>query len=299
MNEKDCLMLQYISEEQNLTKAAERLYITQPALTYRLQQIEKEFGVPIFTKSSKGVKLTPEGEYLVAYAKKNLIDLRNTKDYLVNMRGEVKGNLRIGVFSYFGLHNLPPLLRNFINTYPNVQINVNTGWSDEIFELLVLEDIHVAIVRGEFQWFDEKYLINEGNICIISQEEIAIDSLPSLSRINYKVPKQIGKSSGSYVQSHSSLSRTIEDWWYERFKEPPIITMQVDTYETCKEMVKNGLGYAIIPSIFVRPDDGLHVINLVRNNGESIKRNTWMLYRETSLQYTMVNRFVSYIKNLS
>ncbi|NRF93347.1 LysR family transcriptional regulator [Paenibacillus frigoriresistens] len=299
MNEKDCLMLQIISEEQNLTKAAERLYVTQPALTYRLHQIEKEFGVPIFTKSAKGVKLTPEGEYLVTYANKNLIDLRNTKDYIVNMRNEVKGNLRIGVFSYFGLHNLPPILRNFINAYPKVQLNVNTGWSDEIFELLLLEDIHVAIVRGEFQWFDEKYLINEGNISIISQEKIDVDMLPELPRINYKVPKLTSKSSTSYVQSHSSLSRTIEDWWYERYSEPPFITMQVDTYETCKEMVKNGLGYAIIPSIFVRPEDELHLINLVRKNGEPIIRNTWMLYRETSLQYTMVDHFVSYIKQIT
>lgn len=297
MDEKDCIMLQYISEEQNLTKAAERLYITQPALTYRLQQIEKEFGVSIFTKSAKGVKLTPEGEYLVAYAQKNLNELRNAKDHILNMRNEVTGNLRIGVFSYFGLHALPPLLRSFINTNPKVQIHVNTGWSDEIYELLMLEDIHVAIIRGDYQWFDEKYLIHEGNISIISQEKIELEMLPELPRINYKVPKLTGKSSGSYVQSHSSLSRTIEDWWYEKFKEPPFITMQVDTFETCKEMVKNGLGYAIIPSIFVRPDDRLYAINLVRNNGESIRRNTWMLYRNTSLQYTMVERFVSYIKN--
>lgn len=299
MNEKDCLMLQFISEEQSLTKAAERLFITQPALTYRLQQLEKDFGVPIITKSAKGVKLTPEGEYLVTYAKKNLIDLRNTKDYLVNMRNEVTGNLRIGVFSYFGLHNLPPLLRSFLNANPNVQINVHTGLSNEIFELLQLEDIHLAIVRGEFHWFDAKYLINEGYISVISQEKIELDKLPELPRINYKVQKLTGKSSSSYIHSHSSLSRTIEDWWYEKFKVAPYITMQVDTYETCKEMVRNGLGYAIIPSMFVKPEDGLHQIHLVRDNGEPIKRDTWMLYRETSLQYTVVNRFVSYIKNLT
>ncbi|TVY11686.1 LysR family transcriptional regulator [Paenibacillus cremeus] len=297
MNEKDCLMLQFISEEQNLTKAAERLFITQPALTYRLQQIEKDFGVPIITKNTRGVKLTPEGEYLVKYAQKNLIELRNTKDYLVSMRNEVTGNLRIGVFSYFGLHSLPPLLRNFLNAHPNVQINVHTGLSDEIFELLQLEEIHLAIVRGDFHWFDQKYLVHEGYISVISQERIELEQLPKLPRINYKVPKLTGKSSSTYVQSHSSLSRTIEEWWYERFNVPPFITMQVDTYETCKEMVKNGLGYAIIPSMFVKPDEKLHQIPLVWNNGEPIKRDTLMLYREASLQYTVVNRFISYIKN--
>ncbi|PKF85994.1 LysR family transcriptional regulator [Bacillus sp. BA3] len=293
MNEKDCMMLQYISEEQNMTKAAERLYITQPALTYRLRQIEKEFGVPVIMKNGKGIKLTQEGEYLVTYSQKVLLDLRKTKEYVVNMRNEVEGHLRIGVSSYYGLYKLPPILKSFISTYPKVQINVDSGWSNEIYELLLHEDIHVGIVKGDYQWYDQKYLINEESICVISQEEINLDSLPKIPRINFK----ISKSGGSY--RYSSLSQTIDDWWHERFNESPQITMQVDSYETCKEMVKNGLGYAIIPRSFVNPSDELHRIDLIRKNGQAIKRNTWMLYRETSLQFTIVERFVNYIKSLN
>ncbi|MET1180911.1 LysR family transcriptional regulator [Peribacillus simplex] len=293
MDEKDCMMLQYISEEQNITKAAERLYITQPALTYRLRQIEKVFGVPVIMKNGKGIKLTQEGEYLVTYSQKVLLDLRKTKEYVVNMRNEVEGHLRIGVSSYYGLYKLPPILKSFISTYPKVQINVDTGWSAEIFELLLQEDIHVGILKGDYQWYDQKYLISEENICIISQEEINLDSLPSQPRINFKISKK----TGSY--SYSSLSQTIDDWWHERFNESPQITMQVDSYETCKEMVKNGLGYAIIPRTFVNPSDQLYSIDLIRKNGQAIKRNTWMLYRETSLQFTIVERFVNYIKSLN
>ncbi|MGE6613218.1 MULTISPECIES: LysR family transcriptional regulator [unclassified Peribacillus] len=292
MNEKDCMMLQYILEEQNITKAAERLYITQPALTYRLRQIEKEFGVPVIMKSGKGIKLTQEGEYLVSYSQKVLLDLRKTKDYVVNMKNEVEGHLRIGVSSYYGLYKLPPILKCFISTYPKVQINVDTGWSSEIYELLLHEDIHVGIVKGDYQWYDQKYLINEESICIISQEEITLDSLPKIPRINFKISKQ----AGSY--RYSSLSQTIDYWWYERFNESPLITMQVDSYETCKEMVKNGLGYAIIPSSFLNPSDELYRIDMIRKNGQAIKRNTWMLYKETSLQFTIVERFVNYIKSL-
>ncbi|MFD6443170.1 LysR family transcriptional regulator [Peribacillus sp. NPDC060186] len=292
MDEKDCMMLQYISEEQNITKAAERLYITQPALTYRLRQIEKVFGVPVITKNGKGIKLTQEGEYLVTYSQKVLVDLRKTKDYVVNMRNEVEGHLRIGVSSYYGLYKLPPILKSFISTYPKVQINVDSGWSSEIYELLLREDIHVGIVKGDYQWYDQKYLINEESICIISQEEINLDSLPTLPRINFKISKK----TGSY--RYSSLSQTIDDWWHERFNESPKITMQVDSYETCKEMVKNGLGYAIIPRSFVNPSDELYRIDLIRKNGQAIKRNTWMLYRETSMQFTIVERFVNYIKSL-
>lgn len=70
MDEKDCLILQYLYKDQNLTKAAERLYMTQPALTYRVRQIEKEFQTEILAKNGKNIKMTPAGEYLVSYAKK-------------------------------------------------------------------------------------------------------------------------------------------------------------------------------------------------------------------------------------
>ncbi|MGG0662811.1 LysR family transcriptional regulator [Viridibacillus arvi] len=292
MNEKDCMMLQYISEEQNITKAAERLYITQPALTYRLRQIEKEFGVPVIIKNGKGIKLTQEGEYLVTYSQKVLSDLRKAKEYVINMRNEAEGHLRIGVSSYYGLYKLPLILKSFISTYPKVQINVDSGWSHEIYELLLHEDIHVGIVKGDYQWYDQKYLINEESICVISEEEINLDILPKIPRINFKVSKPGGSN------RYSSLSQTIDDWWYERFNESPQITMQVDSYETCKEMVKNGLGYAIIPRSFVNPSDELYTIDLIRKNGQAIKRNTWMLYRELSLQFTIVERFVNYIKSL-
>lgn len=292
MDEKDCLMLQYLSQDGSLTKAAERLYTTQPALTYRLRQIEKEFGVPVIVKNGKGIKLTQEGEYLVTYSQKLLLFMRNAKDHVVNMRNEVEGNLRIGVSSYYGLYKLPNVLKDFLNQYPKVQINVDSGWSAEVFELLLQEDIHVGIVKGDYQWYDQKYLMSEENICMISREKIDLDSLPKLPRINFKLSKR----TGSF--SYSSLSQTIDDWWHERFKESPLITMQVDSYETCKEMVKNGYGYAFIPKSFLHSTDELYWTDLIRKNGQAIKRNTWMLYRESSMQLSIVERFVNYIKNL-
>ncbi|WP_248929595.1 LysR family transcriptional regulator [Paenibacillus hamazuiensis] len=291
MNEKDCVLLQYLMEEQSLTKAAERLYITQPALTYRLHQLEKEFGVPIIVKNAKGAKLTPEGEYLAAYAKKSLDDLNKMKDYITNMRNEVKGTLRLGVASYFGLYKLPPLLKKFKDHYPDVQINVTCALSPEILDQLHQEEIHVGVVRGEYSWHGAKSLLHDESICIISKEALDLERLPELPQIHYKEPKIKAAS-----PAPSRLSETIQAWWHERYDAPPTITMQVDAYETCKEMVKHGLGYSIVPGVFVSPEDGLHTVDLIRKNGEPIKRNTWMLYQETSLSLAIVDRFVQFMK---
>lgn len=293
MDDKDLLILQYVNQEKNLTKAAEQLYMTQPALTYRLHGIEKEFGIDIFSKDGRYIKLTPAGKYLVDYAKKALGDLRQTKEYVLNMGHDVQGSLKVGVFSYFGLYKLPALLDQFMTHYPQVRLNVDTGLSTEVFELLLDGEIDVAIVRGDFNWYEQKQLLNEENICIISKDKIEMDQLPKLPRINHKEPKVLFNYKN---YTSSSLSQSVDQWWNEKFNVPPLITMQLDSFETCKEMVKKGLGYAIVPRMFIKESDHLSTVDLVFNNGKALKRRTWMLYRESSLQLAIVDKFVNYIK---
>ena len=109
MDEKDWELLKTLSEEKNITKAAERLYISQPALTYRIKQIEKEFGVIIITRGKKGVLLTTEGEYIVEYALRMLSNLRQTKDFVRNISEGVRGKIRLGVSGNFVHYKLPSL----------------------------------------------------------------------------------------------------------------------------------------------------------------------------------------------
>ncbi|RNB87862.1 LysR family transcriptional regulator [Brevibacillus fluminis] len=293
MDDKDWLMLQYIHKERNFTKAAEQLYMTQPALSYRLSQLEKEFGVPLIIKSGKVFRFTPEGEHLVAYAKNMLAELRKTTDFIVNMRSEVQGSLHIGASIYYGQYELPQKLQQFLEMYPHVEVRVDTGFSTEIIQALMQEEIQIGIVRGDYEWLDQKLLLGEEQISLISKTAIDPERLPCLPRINYRAPKLAVK---AVRHTSTSLDESISAWWYERYQQPPLITMQVDSFETCKEMVRHGLGYAIIPSSFVRPSDQLHKLDLMLKNGEPITRKTWLLYRETAMQFTAVQKFVQLLQ---
>jgi DNA-binding transcriptional LysR family regulator len=293
MNEKDCLLLLYLQKEQNITKAAEHLFMTQPALTYRIRQLEKEFQVEILSKNGKNIRLTPAGEHLVEYAKRILSDLRKTKEFLLNLENELIGSLKIGVNSHFGLYNLPSILKDYIKMFPKVELNVDTGFSTEMMDLLVDGQIDVAIVRGDYNWSDGKYLLSEENVCIIANEPIDVKKLPQMPMINRKEPKVLLKYKTS---PYNPFEQSVEYWWNQRFIEPPIVTMQVDSYETCKEMVKKGLGYAIIPSVFLKQTDDLYNAPLIFKNGQEMKRRTWMYYREESMSLATVAEFVRYMK---
>ncbi|MEW9670528.1 LysR family transcriptional regulator [Ammoniphilus sp. 3BR4] len=282
MEEKDWNMLITIHEERSISKAAERLYITQPSLTYRLQQIEKEFDTKIVTRGKKGVEFTTQGEYLVQFAKEMIFKLRTAKEFISNLDDRVKGKLRLGVSRNFARYNLSSLLKGFHDQYPEVDIHLKTGWSSEIIHMLYKEEVHIGIVRGDYRWQEQKYLMSEDCVCIVSKEELSLDQLPMLPRINF--------------DTDQSLKTLIDNWWRETFTRPPTITMEVDHIETCKQLVISGLGYAILPGMSILKEDNLFSYKLKTNENEPILRKTWMIYRDHSLDLNTVNSFVDFTK---
>ncbi|SFB10340.1 transcriptional regulator, LysR family [Lentibacillus halodurans] len=282
MNEKDWELLLTLYDKGTITKTAQKLYISQPALTYRINQIEKTFHVKIIHRGNKGVIFTNEGEYLVSYARKMINELRKTEDNLKNMKENVQGILRIGISSNFALYQLPLLLEGFLSKYPNVEISLTTGWSTNILNKLQSEEIHVAIIRGDHNWIGEQLVLKRETLCVASRERIGLDDLPNLNLIRY--------------QTDFHLKNTFDEWWQSRFNVPPNVTMEVDRIETCKELVKKGLGYALFPSISLKKEDNLHTMDLTIDN-KKILRETWLLYRKELLDLNVINAFVTFIND--
>jgi DNA-binding transcriptional LysR family regulator len=281
VDSKDWIILETLYEEQNITKTAERLYTSQPSISYRLQQIEDEFGVKLVFRNKKGIKFTAEGEYLIKYARNMIEELRKTKDYIQNLGGIIQGTLRLGVSSTFAQYKLPKILKNFLHHYPNVKVNVKTGYSSEVAQLLQNDDVQIGIIRGDYNWYDQKHLVHQEHLSIISKDMILIKDLPDLPRINYK--------------TDPSLNQVIDNWWAQNYSKPPQNIMKVDKIETCKEMVKLGLGYAIIPDICLTQNHDFATQKLLLDNWEPLKRNTWLNYRSKSLELSVVREFVDFV----
>lgn len=284
MDDRDWFIIQTLYHEKNITKAAKALYISQPALTNRLQQIEKEFGVQIVNRGRRGVQFTPQGEYLAKSAHEMLVRFQKVKENVLNMENRVTGTLRLGVTNFFAYHKLPDLLMLFKDQYPNIEFKVSTGFSGDIANLVNNEDIHIGFVRGDYGWKDKKRLLFEEKICIVSKKKIDIHHLPHLPRIDYR--------------TDNLLKTLVDHWWAENFSQPPSVSIDVDKAETCKEMVINGLGYAIMPSMILDDIDGLYKVEIKTKHDEPILRKTWMFYHEESLNLSMVKAFVSFIESI-
>lgn len=282
MEDRDWRILQVLYEQKNITKTAQALFISQPALTARLRQIEKKFGVTIVHRTSKGVQFTPQGEYLAKCSSEVLAKLRKIKEDVLNMGSTVSGILRIGASSYFTSCILPSLLRLFKEKYPNVEFKVSSTWSKDVFQQVYNQDVHVGFVRVDYGWQNAKHLLFEEHICVASREPIELKDLPNLPRIDF--------------QTDYLINSLIDNWWRSMYSDPPKISMEVDKLVTCKEMVINGLGYAIMPDMILKDIDGIHKIRLTDKDGNYLIRKTWMIYQEDSLEMNVVKAFVDFVE---
>ncbi|WP_411842726.1 LysR family transcriptional regulator [Salinicoccus sp. HZC-1] len=281
MTEKDWYLLISLYEERNITRTAKKLYISQPSITYRIKQLEKEFGIALLHRGNKGITFTSEGEYMVKYARRMIKELRNTEDTLANMSEKVAGTLRLGSSSNFAHYELPDILEGFINQYPGMDLQLKTGWSSDIIGHLQDESIHAAFIRGDIKWNGKKILINEEHMSVVSKHKIKLADLPRLNYIKY--------------QTDPLLKSTFDNWWLKHFDIPAHTAMEVDRIETCKEMVKRGLGYSLMPNISLHDEDDLYTIDM-EIEGQSIVRNTWFLYKEEMLDLNMIKSLNHFVK---
>lgn len=283
MDDKDWRILKTIAEEKNITKAAMRLYISQPALSYRLKNIEEEVGAQVVARIPSGVEFTPQGEFLLAYANEMLQKYGQVKEQIRNMVGKVQGALRMGSSGVFAHYNLPMILKGFLTLYPDVEISLKTGLSFEVVRMLERKEIAVAIVRGEHEWNGEKFLISEESVCLVSRETIDFADLIAEPHIRY--------------YTDTTLQKMIDEWWRKNFDAPPRTTMEVNTMDTARQMVLHGLGWSILPNIGLARSYGLNIQPLYWPDGSPLIRKTWILCPAAALELQTVRAFLGYLES--
>ncbi|TCL38841.1 DNA-binding transcriptional LysR family regulator [Anaerospora hongkongensis] len=284
MDEQDWAILLKLYEEKSITKAAEVLFISQPALTARIKQIEDRFAAQIVIRGRKGVHFTPEGKYLVERAREMSQKMHIIEGAIWTMRNEVKGLLRIGASNYFTGHKLPELLRQFQARYPDVEFKVVTNDSRKIVDLIINHDIDVCFVHGKFEWSGMEDLLLEENMFLVSTNEIRVADLPKTTWINYTTSKPIWD--------------MLDTWWKDNFSQPPHVGMEVNTVDSCIRMIMKGLGYGFLPEGVLDYTEKAYKIKMIDRQGEPLKRPTWMFYHEDSLKITLVKTFVDFVKGL-
>ncbi|MDN3425995.1 LysR family transcriptional regulator [Microbacterium sp. APC 3898] len=279
------LIIKVLAEEGNMRKAAERLFLSQPALSQRLQTIEKDWGQQLFIRSQKGLSPTPAGELVIQYANETIQRKEEVFEVLHTLTSKVHGTLKIACATIIGQNWLPKVLKDFVTLYPEAKIQLITGWSSEIVRSLYEGEAHIGIVRGHTDWKGPKLHLFKDTLYLVDKEIRSLEELLQTERpfIQFK--------------SDSTYYEEIQQWWQKHFASNPKRQITVDQIETCKQMAVNGIGYAILPSITLTGTEDVHMMPLTNNKEElELTRDTWLIGYESAFQLRQVEAFVNIVK---
>lgn len=191
-----------VANEKSISKGAEKLMISQPAVTQSIQTLEAELGGKLFIRTPKGVILTNEGEELFNYIKEGMNYFINGTNKFNSLKELDDGVINIGSTTTISEHFLMPYLKEFHNRYPNIDINITNDLTENLIkdlrngsldiiitaipstknndinyhEITSLNDIFV----GNINYKDKKYDINS-----LLKEDILLQKYPSITRSNF------------------------------------------------------------------------------------------------------------------
>ncbi|WP_289089008.1 LysR family transcriptional regulator [uncultured Veillonella sp.] len=281
MDDKDFVLLKTLYEEKNITHTAKRLFMSQPALSDRLKKLEQEFGCTLFIRQPRGITFTSEGELLCRYFNHALHDYHRIKEILTSRGSTVKGFLKIGCSNVFAKYRMPRLLSEFKQAYPDIEINMRSGYSHNRYKDFLEGDIHVCIARGDHNWSEHKQLLWQEPLCLFTKMPLEIADLPTTPYIHYK--------------TDPILQSVLDDWWYAHFQKPPRTTIEVDAMDTALKLVQQNLGFTLLSQSCGQDTPDIMTIPLHLPNGDPLLRKTWMYYRNNYKHLSSVKAFVDFI----
>ena len=231
-----------VAESGSFSTAAERLFITQPAVSKRIAQLEQQLGTRLFDRVGRRIRLTEAGEALLPRARQVLLDLEDMGRAISNLTGTVSGTLRIGTSHHIGLHRLPPVLRRFSREYPDVKLDIHFIDSEEAWEAVLHGDLEMGVVTLPPQ--PDPRLHSQA----VWQDPLVFMAAPEhpLARLQ-RVPLETLTGYSAILPSPVTFTRRIVESLFEEQALTLNISMSTNYLETIHMMVSIGLGWSVLP----------------------------------------------------
>lgn len=280
MDNRDYQLLLDLFETGNITKAAQLHFLSQPALTKRIKRIEDELGCELMLRNQKGVVFTQAGERIIPYCRKITQTDTEMRNAVNQSLGVVGGSLNIYASHNFVHYRLPDILLRFCERYPNVEINVSTGKSSQLYSKLLQDKLSIAILRGDYKWGSSKFLLSQEPMCVITGRGTEHKPLWSYP----------------YIGHHSdSVEAAKIQRWSEENGVSLETTIWLDDINGCKELVRRGLGWSILPRICLDDFDG-NIKSLSFQDGTQFHRRTYVMYWDSYRELQQVQMFLNVLE---
>lgn len=256
-----------VAEELSFRKAAELLFLTQPAVTLQIQALEEDLGVRLFDRAGGRVSLTRQGARLLGYARKISTLAAAAEQELASDDDRVSGSLPLGVSTTIAQYVLPQLLGAFLAEHPHVQLSLHSGNTSEIVDLLIEGKVSAGLIEGPARKRAvraEPFMEDELVLIAPPKFEYHRLSLRQLTSATLLLREQ---GSGSRRVVETALLRAGVKT--KSFRQ----VMHLDSTEAIKSAVEAGLGLGFVSRWAISKEQDLRVLKVVDVPGLRIRRH--------------------------
>lgn len=279
-----------VSNCGNITKAAQKLNLTQPAISKSIKNLEDQLGGTLFVRSKKGVILTEEGEAFYKNIKYAMEYISNAENEFTNLVNLEQGTIKIGISTNLTETFFLPYLKEFHKMYPKVKVKIITDIGSELLNKLRNGLLDVVIMH----FMDKDYgkelnitKIKKIDSCFVANKDYSFDKEISIKDLNnYPLIMQIkGSSSRDVIEEYCDINK-IE-------LNPSI---ELSSYTLIVELVKIGLGIGICTKDYVKDDLKNGSIIEIKTKDSIPSRYIGMAYSNTCIPSFSTRKLIEILK---
>ena len=284
-----------VANTGNISKAAAELYISQPAISKSIRKLEQSLDVTLFSRNSRGVQLTEEGEVLYDYVQRAFYSLQMGESQLKKINDLGIGHLHIGVSATLCKYTLLPYLKDFIVSHPHIRITIECQSTNHTLQLLKENKIDLGLI-GKPERLHHVHFDSLGEI-----EDIFVSTRSYLDNLSLRTNnhEDIFKSATLMLLDKENMTRQYIDDYLSLYHIEANNLLEVSTMDLLIEFAKIGLGVACVIRQFV--ENELRDGSLVEIPLESTihKREIGFAYLENVQQTSAVKEFINFYHNRS
>jgi DNA-binding transcriptional LysR family regulator len=261
-----------IAKQGSFSRAGQKLYRSQPAVSAQIRQLEQEYGQKLFDRVGKSVRLTVAGETLLEYAGR-LLTLRNESLRAVaDQASTPRGTLSVGANEATCLYVLPDIFAEFSRRFPSVQISIYRNFSHKVLEKVEDGTVDVGIVTLPVKSPSLK-------IHPIFRDRLVLMVAPSNPLAAEKAVQTADIASQPLIFPKTGFTRQVLDKQFRPFRSRLRITMELASVGMIKRFVAAGLGVSLISESFAQDEVRAGQVKLISVSDMEVWRELGIVYR--------------------
>ena len=282
-----------VAKQMSFTKAAEVLFMTQPAVTFQIKQLEEHYNIRLFERGHGRISLTPAGDLVLDYADRILALSSELETKLKEITGRISGPLLIGASTTIAEFMLPRVLGEFKARYPEVHAKLFVANSETIENRVAEHTLDIGLIEAPSHL---PALLTE--VCCEDELQVIVSPGHPLAEHKQVSPKQLLPY--PYISREAgSGTREFTDLYFRKSGislEDLNIEMELGSPEALKGVVAVGMGFAIMPRVAIEKEKKLGEL-IALPLAPKLIRTLSLVYPKEKFRSRLVNAFIDFAKD--